>query len=162
MTEEKDITVEEILQDRLNVLKKNKEGISLEDRKGRYKKAYQKLLDSIYKSLDVVIESQLNFWVPVDFKDKGREVVQSMFIAKNAEIKKALYQNYSSDEFIEILSQIRKTVIDMYFEENITSTSQKRYNLNPFNPKVRNEVNVDGRTITLISHERNEENGREN
>lgn len=131
--------IQEVLQEKLDKLKKNKEALSEIELNGKYKKAYDNLLKEIYMDyLKAIYEYIFYYKVSKEFKNKGRKIFLKCLKKRNKEIKEALLEKYSAETVIKILLEIRDCIIDKYFEfleEGNTINICEYYSLNPWIPE---------------------------
>ena len=123
----------EELQKKLDVLKKNRESISKEDLETKYAKAYQKLLSEINALMNEIMFTELFFFLyTVDFLEKGRDLVAEEMKKKSKMLSKALYTDYSAQEFVNLLREIHHEIISQYMTEEHDFSTQSRCRINPF------------------------------
>lgn len=127
----------DLLQLKLDALKKNRENIPEEDLKTRYKKSYEALLKSIDELATALMdEIMFRFLVEKYFADEGHEMMKRLINKEKDSLKICLYKEYSAKAYSEICQTIYETVINRYFEEYRGVEGEEKYTLNPFNPKI--------------------------
>ncbi len=128
-----DIDEKEELQKKLDVLKKNRESISKEDLETKYAKAYHKLLSEINALMNEIMFRELFFFLyTVDFLETGRDLVAEEMKQKRKRLSKALYTDYSAQEYIDLLREIHREIFSQYLAEEHDFTTQSRCRINPF------------------------------
>lgn len=127
----------DLLQLKLDALKKNRENIPEEDLKTRYKKSYEALLKSIDELATALMdEIMFRFLVEKYFADEGHEMMKRLINKEKDSLKICLYKEYSAKAYADICQSIYSAVIDKYLKEYRGWEGEEKYTLNPFNPKI--------------------------
>ena len=126
----------ELLQKKLNTLKTNRNNISEEVLRSKYKKSYEVLLSDINRlSSELLIKYCFWFWFPKEYINSGKALFKKLFKQNVLLIQKALEENYSAQEYIDILVNIQKQVLDDFFASGILGNEEEMYSLNIWNPE---------------------------
>lgn len=125
----------EELQKKLDVLKKNRESIPKADLETKYAKAYKKLLSEINDLMNEIMCGELFFFLyTADFLERGRDLVIKKITEKNKNrrLSRALYTDYSAQEYIDLLREIHHEILSEYLAEEHDFNSRIRCRINPF------------------------------
>lgn len=134
---ENDIDLQEILQEKLNALKKNREKIPEIDLNGKYKKAYNALLKTIDDLAKELMEEIIfHFLVNRQFLEEGLKLSVTLIKRNRKRLLKALYSSYSAREYADICENIHQKLVNCYFKRWQPSQEELLFTLNPWNPKV--------------------------
>ncbi len=118
----------DILQQKLDILKKNREQIPVRQLiKGKYAKAYSRLLQEIGQLAKKSLSETCRFAVPEDGLKIALEALCTGLSDQRLPIQKALYKNYSADEFISICEQIHRQTVSTVFDSDLDWNGEKRY-----------------------------------
>lgn len=127
------IDEKEELQKKLDVLKKNRESIPKTELETKYAKAYQKLLSEINMLMNEILYHELFFFLyTVDFLEKGRDLVTVEMKKRSRMLSKALYADYSAQEYIDLLREIHHLIFSQYISEEHDYKAKTRCRINPF------------------------------
>ena len=106
---------EELLQQKLDKLQKNRENVPLEDLRTKYAKPYRALLADI-KVLSQKIMEQEMFYVlfPKDFGETGAKKLSELYEENKKALSASLFIQYSANEFIDILRKMHHSLMEEY------------------------------------------------
>lgn len=131
-----EIDTKDLLQMKLDILKKNREKISEEDLRTRYKKSYDALLGTIDElAIQLMDEIMFRFLVEKYFVQEGHEMMRRLINKEKNCMKDCLYKEYSAEAYADICQSIYSAVITRYFEVFNGWEGEEKYTLNPFKPK---------------------------
>lgn len=107
---------DELLQQKLDKLRKNREKVSLEELRTKYAKPYRALLADI-KFLSQKILEQEMFYVlfPKEFGEIGAKKLSEIYEENKNALSDSLYKQYSANEFIAILRKMHCSLMEEYF-----------------------------------------------
>lgn len=132
-----EIDTKDLLQMKLDSLKKNRENIPEDLLKTRYKKSYEALLKNIDElATKLMDEIMFRFLVEKYFADEGHEMMKRLINKEKDSLKICLYKEYSAKAYADICQSIYSAVIDKYLKEYRGWEGEEKYTLNPFNPKI--------------------------
>lgn len=131
-----EIDTKDLLQMKLDILKKNRENIPDADLHTRYKKSYDALLGSIDElATQLMDEIMFRFLVEKYFVQEGHEMMRRLINKEKNCMKDCLYKEYSAEAYADICQSIYSAVITRYFEVFNGWEGEEKYTLNPFKPK---------------------------
>lgn len=132
-----EIDTKDLLQMKLDSLKKNRENIPEDLLKTKYKKSYEALLRNIDElATKLMDEIMFHFLVEKYFVSEGHEMMKRLINKEKDSLKNCLYKEYSAQAYADICQSIYSAVIDKYLKEWRGWEGEEKYTLNPFNPKV--------------------------
>ena len=132
-----EIDTKDLLQMKLDSLKKNRENIPEDLLKTRYKKSYEALLKNIDElATKLMDEIMFHFLVEKYLVSEGHEMMKRLINKEKDSLKNCLYKEYSAQAYADICQSIYSAVIDKYLKEWRGWEGEEKYTLNPFNPKV--------------------------
>lgn len=116
MTTSQSKSCDALLQEKLNILRKNEENLSQEELRVRYKISYQKLLSEIRCLYNRVMAQELFYFsYPGDFLEKGKQLVLEQFNLRKKDLAIALFCDYSADKYIKILREMNHVITEEFF-----------------------------------------------
>lgn len=129
MTEYVDKT--ELLQRKLEILRKNREMVSETMLRTKYKKSYQSLLKEISSLTSEVFEQEAMYLaVPEAFLADGKRIIQEFFTEDvTSKIKEYLLEQYSVEKFIGLCQEIKNRLCEKLFSGSYDFSSQERYTI---------------------------------
>lgn len=103
------------LQKKLNILKRNRENLSYDELRGKYGKAYKRLLSEITDLLNDMQQKELaKIRVPKNvFVDKMQEI-NDLYVPFATRIKNTANSQYSVDEIMKIWGEFQAQMIEKY------------------------------------------------
>lgn len=140
-----DITTKDLLQNKLEILRKNKENIPVEDQKGKYAKAFEKLEKEISALVYQMMKEECFYWW---CRPENKVEARNYFVEllQQSGINDAL-SNYDAEACLNELIIIKDKVMEILIRKNDLTYSSERCSIDPFNPQKMIET-VNGYTIT--------------
>lgn len=131
-----EIDTKDLLQMKLDILKKNRENIPDADLHTRYKKSYDALLGSIDElATQLMDEIMFRFLIEKYFVQEGHEMMKNLINKNMDNFKKVLYKDYSAQQYADICQEIYSEVIGKYFTVYHGVEGEEKCTLNPYRPK---------------------------
>lgn len=133
MNTENTVDIKESLTQKLEILKKNLNAVSLDVLKTRYAKAYQKLMENIVDlSNQYIVETILY----LDLSCVTEESLPKFahILSKNKEIIQNFLLNAESEEYFKFIDEIAKEYTNLWCD-NVMKVSGESYIFNPITLK---------------------------
>lgn len=104
-----------VLQQKLNILRRNRETLTSEELRGRYGNAYKRLKSEITDLLNEMQQRELaKIRVPKSIFDNKIQEINDLYVSFATRIKNIANSQYSVDEMMEVWGEFQALMIEKY------------------------------------------------